>query len=102
MLRCAIAWWPKELCAYPNGFKYSLNRLKSEHNVKLITNNIILEQGENFFSTFFNAIATWSFSIQRHEMEYIFKCLWPPLNKQTELKTNQFKSCKKYAPLNIM
>ena len=28
------------------GLKYSLNRLKSEHNVKLITNNIILEQGE--------------------------------------------------------
>ena len=44
----------------------------------------------------------WSFSIQRHEMECIFKCVRPPLNKQTELKTNQFKSCKKYAPLNIM
>ena len=28
------------------GLKYSLTRLKSEHNVKLITNNIILEQGE--------------------------------------------------------
>ena len=66
------------------GLKYSLTRLKSEHNVELITNNIILEQGGIVvFSSFFNAIAAWSFGIQRHEMEYIFKCVWPPLNKQT-------------------
>ena len=72
------------------GLKYSLTRVKSEHNVKLITSNIILEQGEiDVFSSFFNAIATWSFGIQPHEMEYIFKCVWPPLNKQTELKTSQ-------------
>lgn len=77
------------------GLKYSLTRLKSEDNVKVISNNIILEQGEiELLLKLLQCNRNMEFWYERHEIEYV------ATTKTNGVKVNQFKSYEN-TPLSI-